>query len=304
MRKALLSLTKWLWLACVLAMAGWLLYRSRETIVTMLARVSPGLLIGSLLLTVLAKGFLAENARIAARRNGITLSFLTSARLYNLSQLGKYLPGSIWQFVGRAAAYRARGAAYGSIRDALLVESLWVVAGSACIGVALVGPQVVGLVAQSLTPLLAWWLGGGLLASALVALAVAFWKRHLALRYLRLAMPSVPVVLVQAGIWGVLGLAFWVLTRACQMDVPPAFAAGLFAVGYSLGFLVPFAPAGLGIRDAILTVGLVPYVPTGEALAVTILARVIYLLVDVGLAVVQEPLFALLAHRDDGTPDE
>jgi uncharacterized membrane protein YbhN (UPF0104 family) len=95
----------------------------------------------------------------------------------------------------------------------------------------------------------------------------------------------------------VLGLAFWVLTRACRLEVSPVFATGLFAVGYSLGFLVPFAPAGLGIRDAILTIGLVPYVPAGEALAVTILARVIYLLVDVGLAVVQEPLCALVAHR-------
>ncbi len=297
MRKSLLSLTKWLWLACVLVLAGWLLYRSREAIITMLAQVSSGLLVASLLLTVLAKGFLAENARIAAERNGISMSFPTSARLYNLSQLGKYLPGSIWQFVGRAAAYRARGAAYGAIRDALLVESLWVVAGSAVIGILLVGPQVIGLVAQSLTPMLVWWLGGGLVAAVLLVTAVVLWKRRLALRYLRLAMPSMRVLVVQAGIWIVLGLAFWVLTRACRLDVSPAFAAGLFAVGYSLGFLVPFAPAGLGIRDAILTVGLVPYVPAGEALAVTILARVIYLLVDVGLALLQEPLCALMAYR-------
>lgn len=297
MRKSLVSLTKWLWLVCVLVMAGWLLYRSREAIIAMLAQVSPGLLVASLLLTVLAKGFLAENARIAAERNGIPLGFLTTARLYNLSQLGKYLPGSIWQFVGRAAAYRARGAAYGPIRDALLVESLWIVAGSAVIGVLLVGPQVVGLVAQSLTPMLVWWLGGGLLASVLLAVVVVLWKRRLALRYLQLAMPSMRVIMVQAGIWIVLGLAFWVLTRACRLEVSPVFATGLFAVGYSLGFLVPFAPAGLGIRDAILTIGLVPYVPAAEALVVTILARVIYLLVDVGLVVVQEPLCALMAHR-------
>jgi hypothetical protein len=296
-----LSLAKWSWLACVLVIAGWLLYRSREAIVAMLAQVSPGLLAASLLLTVLAKGFLAENARIAAELNGIALGFLTSARLYNLSQLGKYLPGSIWQFVGRAAANRARGAAYGPIRDALLVESLWVVAGSAVIGVLLLGPQVVGLVAQSLTPALAWWLGGGVLASVLSGAGVLLWKRRLALRYLHLALPSMRVVVVQACIWIVLGLAFWVLTRACQLEVSPVFAAGLFAVGYSLGFLVPFAPAGLGIRDAILTIGLVPYVPAGEALAVTILARAIYLLVDVGLAVVQEPLFALAAHRGKGS---
>ena len=76
---------------------------------------------------------------------------------------------------------------------------------------------------------------------------------------------------------------------------PPSTRAAAFdlAAAYAVGFMVPFAPAGLGIRDAILTLGLLPFAATGEALAITVLARGVYLLVDVGLVVVQEPLFSL-----------
>lgn len=297
MRKRLVFVAKWAWVACVLLAAGVLVARGWDDIVAMLRQVSVGHVAASIGLTALAKAGLAQNARLAARRNGIALDFATAARLYNLSQLGKYLPGSIWQFVGRAAAYRRRGAGYAAIRDSLLVESLWIVAAAALVGFALTGPVAVRLVLDSLTPLLRWWLVGGAVVVTLAMVALLLLKRALAARYLRLALPSPAVLLAQGATWTWLGLAFWVLTRACGLEVGATFATGLFAAAYAVGFLVPFAPAGLGVRDGILTLGLLPYVPAGEALAVTVLARAVYLVVDVGLVAVQEPLFSAFGGR-------
>ena len=285
-------------MACVLAGAAILVYRGRDGIVAMLAQVSPIHVVAAIGLTALAKGGLAQNARLAARRNGILLNFATAARLYNLSQLGKYLPGSIWQFVGRAAAYRRLGASYAAIRDTLLIESLWIVAGAAFVGLVLIGRTAVDLVLDSLTPVLRWWLVGGALVAILCVVMALLVKRPLAGRYLRLAIPSLGVIVAQAGTWLLLGLAFWVLAWACGLQVQVGFAIGLFAAAYAVGFLVPFAPAGLGVRDGILTLGLLPYVPAGEALAVTVLARAIYLVVDVGLVVVQEPMFSIFGGKD------
>lgn len=251
----------------------------------------------SVALTAAAKIFLGENARIAATRCGIGIGYLDAFRLYNLSQLGKYLPGSIWQFVGRAAAYRNLGAGYGPIRDALLCESLWIVAGAAAVGLLLTGPGIVSILTGSLSSFVGWWLLGGFATVSSAVVAAALWKRDVLGRYARLAMPSVRAVLVQAGIWSTLGLAFWVLTRACGLDVGVPFAIGLFAAGYAVGFMVPIAPAGLGIRDAVLTLGLMPYVPAGEALAVTVMARLVYLAVDLALALGQEPVIVLLRRR-------
>lgn len=257
--------------------------------------IPPPLLVGSLALLLGAKFLLGENARIAAQRNGIDIGYADATRLYNLSQLGKYLPGSIWQFIGRAAAYRSQfSATYGQIRDSLLTESLWIVAAALSLGALLCGRALWRFLHDKAPVSLLWWLMG-LVMVGLVALAVLFvWRRERLMRYLVSAIPTPRALLVQLGIWTLLGLSFWLLARACGMQVRPLFVIGLFAGGYALGFLVPFAPAGLGIRDGVLTIGLLPYAPAGEALAVTVIARLMYLAAELLIVGLQDPLFRLL----------
>ncbi|MDX1556332.1 MAG: YbhN family protein [Xanthomonadales bacterium] len=297
MRKTVVAAAKWIWLAGVVAAAALVMVRSWDDIVRMLAGLSPTLLGASLLLTALAKLFLAENARIAAVRCGIPLRYFTAARLYNLSQLGKYLPGSIWQFVGRAAAYRNLGASYPQIRDCLLTESLWIVAGAALTGVLLTGPEIVEIVTGSLTPLLAWWLGGLVALVALVAAIFAIYRRATLMGYAKLAIPPWRAVLAQAMIWILLGGAFWVLLVASGLEAGLLFSIGLFGAAYAVGFMVPFAPAGLGVRDGILALGLLPFAPMAEALAITLLARVVYLVIDLALALIPEAGLLLGGRR-------
>lgn len=295
MRKSLVQFAKWAWLACVLVAAGLVIARSWDEIVEMLRGLSPWLLAGSIVLTAIAKLFLAENARIAARRCGIPLRYLQAARLYNLSQLGKYLPGSIWQFVGRAAAYRNLGAAFPQIRDSLLTESLWILAAAALVGALLTGPGIVEVVTQTLSPALAWWLVGLAAAGLLVVAALAVYRWSALLAYLKLLVPPVNAVLVQALIWSLLGAAFWCLLVASGIHAGIWFSIGLFAAAYAVGFMVPFAPAGLGVRDGILVLGLLPFTTTAEAVAIALLARVVYLVVDVVLAL--GPELVLLVAR-------
>jgi uncharacterized membrane protein YbhN (UPF0104 family) len=179
----------------------------------------------------------------------------------------------------------------------LLCESLWIVAGALITGLLLIGGAVWSILSGSLSPFVVWWLTAGLFI-ALSMMAVAFiWRRDILFRYLLLARPPLRVAIVQACIWTLLGLAFWVLARACGLMIGPVFAIGLFALGYAVGFMVPIAPAGLGIRDAVLTLGLMPYLPAGEALTVTVMARLVYLFVDLLLALSQDPVLVLLGLR-------
>ena len=275
------------------------LWRSRADILLMLEQVPVWMLAASFLCTMAAKFLLGENARIAARKSGIILDYPTATKLYNLSQLGKYIPGSVWQFVGRAAAYRNLGAGYGAIRDSLMTESLWVVMGSAVIGLMLCGRTIVGVIQRSLPSLVLWWFLGGFVVVSMLLLALLFLKREALLRYLMSAVPTPRAILVQCGIWLLLGLAFWILAYACGMQAGIGFAIGLFAISYAVGFLVPIAPAGLGVRDAVLALGLLPYASPGEALAVTAVSRLLYLAVELLLAVVQVPLFRMLDHKRD-----
>lgn len=291
MRKTLVFAGKWLWTVLVVAAISFLLWRSRADILAMLRQIPAWMLAASLLSTITAKFLLGENARIAARRSGINVSYVDANRLYNLSQLGKYLPGSIWQFVGRAAAYRNQlGASYAQIRDSLLTESLWIVGAAFAIGMLLCGGSLWQFLSVKAPSTLLWWLGGLLALGALGTSVLLALRRQQMLRYLKSAVPTPRALLVQAGVWSLLGLSFWILARACGMSAGLGFSIGLFAGGFALGFLVPFAPAGLGIRDAVLTMGLLPFAPAGEALAVTVVARFVYLIAELLVVALQNPL--------------
>jgi hypothetical protein len=281
-------------MACVLLAAGYFLHRAWPEVRQGLRDMAPALVVLSVALTVMAKLALGENARIAARRCGIGLGYGTALRLYNISQLGKYIPGSIWQFVGRAAAYRSRNAGYAAIRDSLLVESLWVVASAMIVGVALIGMQTADLLRESAPAAVLYWLGG-LAGAGILLLAGAFvWKRTLLARYLRLAWPGPWLVAVQVVTWALLGSSFWMLARAAHVDIGAFYATGLFALAFAFGFMVPIAPAGLGIRDGILTLGLLPYTSLQTAVIITIVARLVYLVAELGLAGVQELAVAMI----------
>jgi glycosyltransferase 2 family protein len=293
---------KWIWGIGILLAVSLLLWRSREDIVAMLGQLPLWMLAASFVPLLAAKFLLGENARIAANRSGISIGYVDATRLYNLSQLGKYLPGSIWQFVGRAAAYRSQfGASFERIRNSLLTESLWVVGAAFVVGGVLCGAPLWKFLVNNAPTGLLWWLTA-LVGMGLMVAAVLFATRRRALlHYARSAIPTPRALIVQAGVWLLLGLSFWILVRACGMQAGLLFSIGLFAGGYALGFLVPFAPAGLGIRDAVLTVGLLPYAPMGEALAVTVVARLVYLTVDLLIVVLQDPLFRMFG-RMSGNP--
>ncbi|MGH2996366.1 MAG: hypothetical protein ACRDM9_08625, partial [Gaiellaceae bacterium] len=82
-------------------------------------------------------------------------------------------------------------------------------------------------------------------------------------------LPARLVVVNLAG-WLATGLGAWVLVSQLAPDaqISPVRLVGAYAVAWLAGFLVPFAPGGLGIREAVLAGFLVD--PLGGAAAVTL----------------------------------
>lgn len=301
MRESAITIAKWTWAVAVVAAVAVVLWRSRVDVARMLRDFPAWALLASFGLTSAAKLLLGENARLAAANHGLDLGYGRAARLYNTSQLGKYIPGSIWQFVGRAASYRELGAGYATIRDALLTESVWIVGGAAAFGAVLGGPALMRSIAVSLSPLVRLWFMAGFAAAALLLAVLLVARRARLLGYLRAAAPGPRACLVQAGIWLLLGLGFHVLCAGSGIAIPVVFSIGLFAAAYAMGFMVPIAPAGLGVRDGILVLGLLPGAGSmGEAIAVTALARIIYLAVELVLVGVQGPVSGIVRAARTG----
>ena len=278
---------KWLWLAAITMAVGWYLHERRETLLVVLEEFNPLMIFSSLLLLILAKFALSENAFAAAQVAWPHVTRLEVYRLYNLTQLGKYIPGSVWQYVSRSAGYRFAGASYSAIANALLLETLWVLSGAALVGAVLAGPSVLsqaiqsGLFPAQQLPLTASIALGSLVVVVLVA--IRFRRRLLEVR--QKLVPGPRVFVLQISIWSLLGLSFWILLPAGGNIVPLDYTIGLFAIAYAVGFVTVLAPAGLGVREACLVLGLGTYISIEEALVIVIVARVVYLVAEMLLAV-------------------
>jgi uncharacterized membrane protein YbhN (UPF0104 family) len=213
---------------------------------------------------------------------GTQFDYRRAAIVLAISQFGKYLPGNVGHHVGRLALARGAGIPLDAAVASILLETmLEVQAGVAC---SLPAVELLLRVARDRLP------SHGAQADALLSLAACaglvlagglgwFWFRGLETRPLRLATSGRSLVVAWAGLCGSFalgGTALYVLCTALStttgswMDV-----AGVYAAAWLLGFLVPGSPAGLGIRELVLLLGLSPMYGTSSATMAAALLRLV-----------------------------
>ncbi len=222
--------------------------------------------------------------RIVSDLGGPTLAPRVSVPLFMVANLGRYLPGKVWQIAGLAALASRRGVAVATATAAA-------VAGQ---GAALLAATALGTVAllRSPAPYPMWGLVAlGLVVTALALASVpAVYARVLG-AWFRLARAERPDVmtptqglvwlLLTLGSWVVYAGSFWLLAVGLGLDLSPVTAGSSFAAAYVLGYLMVFAPAGLGPREGFLILFLAPQVGAGPAGMVAVAARVWTTLVEV-----------------------
>jgi uncharacterized membrane protein YbhN (UPF0104 family) len=269
-----------------LAVALWV---QRVEVVAAIRTVSPWSFLAATLLAMLAALFPVLAWRTLIRDVGHTIPVVPAARVYLLSQLGKYIPGSVWTVVAQVELSRElRVPTRRSAAVAALQLVLAVVSGLLVTAVTL--PAAMPGVRSRY-----WWF---LLAvPPLVVLLhprVVAWWTGLLFRLARRPMDPVrPTVrALSAGLawmvvaWVVYGLQCYVLVADAGATGPAALlqSTGAFTLAWVAGFVLIFAPAGAGAREAVLVVALTPMVGTGKALVVALLSRLALTLADLLLA--------------------
>lgn len=224
-------------------------------------------------------------------RGPLEASLGTLARIHAVTQIVKYLPGNVLHLAGRhvatrraleAGAWGGRGGTNGAVAGAAVVEAA-ILALSAALTVALFaarwphgGPEAV--VAASRTSGVSLVLPFVVL-SVLVVAAVRFAKPPG--RSLR-AGPLLVGLLVGSVFFVTQALLLLCTTALVTGDwVPTALAAA--PVGWLLGFVTPGAPAGFGVREAVLIGLLGPTLGAGDAVLATVFFRLVTLGGDVVL---------------------
>ena len=268
----LVQVAKQLWMIVVLVGLALFVSNNFDNIVEQLQEVSLLQLGLSLLMIVVGRilmMILAHDALLSLKASISRQSVLT---IVAISDPAKYLPGGIWHFVGRAGYYQAEGATLKTATQALLRENLWLVvsalfSGAIFLIIAYANPQLWFLCIV----IVLCWIG-----------VLKLWTRHFS--WIRLLIQMT----MQCVMWLLLAYSFMIIFPAIPGTIEMqslVFAA--FTLSWLIGFLSLFAPGGLGIRETILVVLLIPILSAGDSSVLAITHRLLWIGVEV--------LFALVA---------
>lgn len=244
----------------------------------------PGWLAAALAVAV-ANLFLLGGAWVdLLRALGGTIGFLEGMRAWTWTNLGRYLPGRIWQISALTLYLREkRGLGGIGLASSLALQVLLLAVGGAVVFAVLGVPLAAGnplLVAAALAATAA-----GLLVAlnpALVARVTGWMSR---------AMGEAPqairprsgvlwrIAALVAVSWLANGLSLWMLWRGAGAEAGPGilFWTGAFAAAYLTGYVALFSPAGLVVREMTLAGMLVGFggVNGAAAAGIAILSRLL-----------------------------
>jgi len=214
---------------------------------------------------------------------GPTVPAGEAVQFFMIANLGRYVPGKVWQIAGLAALAKGRGVpAITATGSAVLGQGISLVAAAAVgMGAFLGGPEAYRR----------WGIVGATVVGALVVLAaIPSVFQRLARAWFKLARtetePSLGSVHGLRWLalfvfnWMLYSLSFWVLARSLGLGGDLVPVASAFAAAYVLGYAMIFAPAGLGPREGFLIVFLTPHLGATSSGLIAVVARLWTTLVE------------------------
>jgi hypothetical protein len=202
---------------------------------------------------------LIETWRVILRGWQHEIPFLDAARIWTISNLGKYLPGKVWSITALAVMSREYGvsAAEGATASVLvtLINTIVGFAVAIVAGASLlrIPPVLVAAIAV---------MAAAVLASPSALPRLGLWAGQLFRREIVLR-PLTHRVLLGAAVltcvaWLMYGVAFWLFTKGVLGAAPGALRnyVAVFAGSYLIGFIAIFAPAGVGPREGAMGIAL------------------------------------------------
>ena len=272
-----------------IGLASFAIYRERGSFASALKSIGAGSIAASFLCGVIGVAATFPLWREVLEGLGVDMPWGAGSRVFFVSQLGKYVPGSVWPVIMQMEAGRARGAS----RRTMLAANLITVAINCAIGLLI---ACVFLPAYD-THVLAryWW----------ALLAIPFLLALLHPRALPGLLDRVFALVhrpplnekldvgasARASCWSVvswaaLGLQLGILANGAGHHGVSLYllSVGAMALAVPLGVLFIPAPAGAGIRDVVLVLVLSVMLTSGQALAVVVASRVLLIGADLLLA--------------------
>lgn len=282
---------KFVFVAIALAGAVWAVASQWSEIVEAISQLSWWTVVAGLLMATLFVFVTMLSWRAILVDMGSRLTLKDASKLFFVSQLGKYVPGGVWNYLAvvqmgtahRIPRARSLSAMVISVMVSLVTAAIFAIPGLVFSGgfpvaqAAWLFVLVPVVIVMLLPPVL----------NRLVAFALKVTKR-----------PPLAGELSAKGIgtsagWGIVswplaGLIVWWICVDLGMDANLStylLAAGGYSLSWAVGFLIFFMPAGLGARELVLAAMLAGSLEPGAVIVVVLMARVLSTLGDIVLGV-------------------
>lgn len=204
--------------------------------------------------------------------------------IYTRANLAKYIPGNVMHYASR----NLFGSEYGLSQKSMLMSS----AIETLLLITVILILVLILAANSLLKTLQQMITQEIISCGLILLisagiiativAVGIWVIKN-----RKTIPVKPLNLLKSSgytaAFGIINAASFAIIAVSERSVAVSILvlAGYYLLAWLLGFIMPGAPGGLGIREYILLVLLLPFLQKNDILAVVVLMRLITVLGDI-----------------------
>ncbi|CAN5128108.1 hypothetical protein BH20GEM2_BH20GEM2_07610 [soil metagenome] len=214
--------------------------------------------------------------QLTLRRFDVRIGWVALARVWFLSNVARYIPGKIWQFVGVAQLGSSAGLPAAIGVTSLMVHMGFTLVAASLVGLLLLPPGFTGLEALEelrwLTPLALLAVHPRPIRAAL-CLAGRFSRRPLE-EWRGSWGDGIWLVALNGASWLVYGGAFYLFVAALSPIEPTRLAAltAMNALAFVAGY-VALLPAGLGLKELALTGMLASVVPVPVAAALALATR-------------------------------
>jgi len=209
-------------------------------------------LVASAVIVLATYALLIETWRVLLRGWEHDIPYLDAARIWTISNLGKYLPGKVWAITALVVMTRRYGvsAAEGAATSVLLTLIntivgfvVAIVAGAALLQLPPVLVVVVAVLAMVV-------LASPAALPKIGVMAGRVFGRTIVLRPLAHRVLLISAVLTAVA-WMMYGIAFRLFVLGVLGVAPGALRdyVAVFAGSYLLGFVAIFSPAGVGVRE-------------------------------------------------------
>ncbi len=216
---------------------------------------------------------------------GSRLSIPEAWRIMFIGQLGKYVPGSIWPVLAQSELGADRGVPRSRSAVSVLLSYAVMTCSGLVVAMVTLPFATAGSIAQYfwvlfLVPVAAVLLSPPVL-NRLLRLVLRVSRRPVVQQNVSYRGLARTMVWALAG-WSFNGLMVYVLMRplAGHPQGTLLVSVGAFSLSWAVGFLAVFAPAGAGVREAVMVAVLGAATTPATALTVALLCRALAVVAD------------------------